>query len=169
MAKSRLSMRREVEAADELEKSSPKKKKATKKAAKKKATKKKKTTATRTRRKAADTPVRRRLVWVVYSSTMREEGRYLYHDRDKAEEKLNALLAKGKRRYFIQPIKEPLDSEGNPLVPDDDTLSRQKLQAASEEDESEDTEPSADADSDSTDDDSASDDDDVPVAAADDD
>ena len=110
MAKSRLSKRREAEAAEELEKAAPKKKK---KAARKKAT-------TRTRKKKADTPARRRLVWVVYSSTMREEGRYLYHDRDKAEEKLNALLAKGKRRYFIQPIKEPLDSEGNPLVPDEE-------------------------------------------------
>ncbi len=116
MAKSRLSMRREVEAAEELEKTEPKKKK---KAAKKKATRKKATT-TRARKKKADTPARRRLVWVVYSSTMREEGRYLYHDRDKAEEKLNALLAKGKRRYFIQPIKEPLDSEGNPMVPDEE-------------------------------------------------
>ena len=112
MAKSRLSKRREAEAAEELEKAAPKKKK-------KKATRKKATT-TRARKKKADTPARRRLVWVVYSSTMREEGRYLYHERDKAEEKLNALLAKGKRRYFIQPIKEPLDSEGNPLVPDEE-------------------------------------------------
>lgn len=51
---------------------------------------------------------------------MREEGRYLYHERDKAEEKLQALLAKGKRRYFLQPIKEPLDAEGNPMVPDEE-------------------------------------------------
>lgn len=115
MAKGRLSKRREVEAAEELEKAAPKKKK--------KATRKKATT-TRARKKKADTPARRRLVWVVYSSTMREEGRYLYHDRDKAEEKLNALLAKGKRRYFIQPIKEPLDSEGNPMVPDDEELKK---------------------------------------------
>ena len=50
---------------------------------------------------------------------MREEGRFLYHERDKAEEKLKALLAKGKRRYFLQPIKEPLDADGNPMVPDD--------------------------------------------------
>jgi len=109
-------MRREVEAAEASEGTAAKKK-AKKKAVKKKAVKKK-STATRTRKKKADVPVRRRLVWVVYSSTMREEGRYLYHERDQADEKLNALLAKGKRRYFIQPIKEPLDSEGNPLVPD---------------------------------------------------
>ena len=47
---------------------------------------------------------------------MREEGRYLYHERKKAEDKLKLLLAKGKRRYFIQPIKEALDSEGRPLT-----------------------------------------------------
>ena len=115
MGKSRLSKRREVEAAEAAEKTTVKKKKTTKK----KATKKK-TTTTRARKKKADTPARRRIVWVLYSSTMREEGRYLYHERDKAEEKLQALLAKGKRRYFLQPIKEPLDSDGNPMVPDDE-------------------------------------------------
>ncbi|MDG1897387.1 MAG: hypothetical protein P8J37_21025 [Fuerstiella sp.] len=116
MGKSRLSKRRQVEAAEAAEKTTVKKKKKT---TKKKATKKKATT-TRARKKKADTPARRRIVWVLYSSTMREEGRYLYHERDKAEEKLQALLAKGKRRYFLQPIKEPLDAEGNLMVPDDE-------------------------------------------------
>ena len=111
MAKSRLSMRREAEAAA---KTSP----AKKKAAKKKATRKK--AAPRARR-AKDVVVRRRLVWVVYSSTMREEGRYLYHERDKADEKLEQLMSKGKRRYFIQPIKEPLDSDGVPLTEEEAT------------------------------------------------
>lgn len=110
MAKSRKGMRREVEAAEAAEKSKP----AKKKAAKKKATRKKATTSRA--RRAKDVAPRRRLVWVVYSSTMREEGRYLYHERDKAEEKLEQLLSKGKRRYFIQPIKEPLDSEGQPMT-----------------------------------------------------
>ena len=109
MSKKRLEKRAELEAAEKAGKTG----KAVKKKAKKKA-------ATRSRKKKADTPARRRLVWVVYSSTMREEGRYLYHERDKAEEKLNALLAKGKRRYFIQPIKESLDADGNPMVPDDE-------------------------------------------------
>ncbi len=108
MAKSRLSMRREVEAAEAAEENKP----AKKKAAKKKATRKK--AAPRARR-AKELIPRRRLVWVVYSSTMREEGRYLYHERDKADEKLEQLMSKGKRRYFIQPIKEPLDSEGVPM------------------------------------------------------
>ena len=159
MAKSRLSKRREAEAAEAMEAEAPKKKKKT---TKKKAAKKK---ATRSRKKAADTPARRRLVWVVYSSTMREEGRYLYHERDKAEEKLNALLAKGKRRYFIQPIKEPLDSEGNPLVPmDDEPPAKAKAAPAPEPEEAEaEADPDAEAEAD------AEVDDDVPVISTDDD
>ena len=125
MAGKRLSKRREIEAAEAQEEAPAKK--AKKKAAKKKAAKKKSTT--RARKKKTELPARRRLVWVVYSSTMREEGRYLYHERDKAEEKLNALLAKGKRRYFIQPIKEPLDSDGNPMVPDDEKSAKEEAAA----------------------------------------
>lgn len=122
MAKSRLSMRREAEAAEAQDEAPVKKKKvAKKKAAKKKA-------AARPRKKKTELPARRRLVWVVYSSTMREEGRFLYHERDKAEERLNALLAKGKRRYFIQPIKEALDSEGNPMVPDDERSKKMDIE-----------------------------------------
>ena len=143
MAKSRLSMRREVEAADAAEETTTsskkktvkkkvakkktvkkktvkkkvaKKKVAEKKAAKKKATRKK--SPTTRARKAKEVAPRRRLVWVVYSSTMREEGRFLYHERDKADAKLEQLLARGKRRYFIQPIKERLDSEGQPMNED---------------------------------------------------
>ena len=47
---------------------------------------------------------------------MREEGRFLFFERDKAEERLQQLLAKGKRRYFIQPIKEVLNPDGTPMV-----------------------------------------------------
>ena len=144
MAKSRLDMRREAEAAEAMEEAAP----AKKKAKKKKAAKKKSTTA-RSRKKKADTPARRRLIWVLYSSTMREEGRYLYHERDKAEEKLQSLLAKGKRRYFLQPIKEPLDSEGNPMVPDEAEAkpkkSRAKAEPEAEAPETEEPEVEADA------------------------
>lgn len=111
MGKSRISKRREIEAAEAKGEKTTKEK-----VAKKKESKKRKTAARP--RRAKDTPARRRIVWVVYSSTMREEGRFLYHERDKADEKLEQLLAKGKRRYFIQPFKEPLDSEGAPLVAD---------------------------------------------------
>ena len=143
MAKSRLSMRREVEAAEAIEATPAKKKVAKKKAAKKKST------ATRTRKKKADVPARRRLIWVLYSSTMREEGRFLYHERDKAEEKLQALLSKGKRRYFLQPIKEALDADGNPMIPDDDDSIRSLKKGAKIDDDDDDDGPvAADADAD---------------------
>jgi hypothetical protein len=144
MAKSRLSMRREAEAAEALEENAPAKKK--KKAAKKKATRKK--AATSRARRAKDVAPRRRLIWVVYSSTMREEGRYPYHERDKAQEKLEQLLAKGKRRYFIQPIKEPLDSEGNPMLEEITPLVKKapvKKAAAAAEEEVDGEEPEDEA------------------------
>ena len=124
MTKNRLSKRREAEAAEQLapaKKKAVKKKAVKKKAAKKTATRK---VATTRARRTKDVVPRRRLIWVVYNSTMREEGRYLYHERDKAEEKLKQLRSRGKRRYFIQPIKEPLDSEGVPIT--DDTVTAPK-------------------------------------------
>ena len=128
MAKSRLSMRREVEAAE----AGTGKKKATRKTAgdtaegapKKRAKKgdsdpaapkKRKAAKPRTKR-AKEAMQRRRLIWVVYSSTMREEGRFLYHEKDKADELLATLLGRGKRRYFMQPMKEALNADGTPVV-----------------------------------------------------
>ena len=134
MAKSRLSMRREVEAAEALEsaETGTAKKKATRKTAGEKtesttkkrakkgdtdpaAPKKRKAAKPRTKR-AKEAMQRRRLIWVVYSSTMREEGRFLYHEKDKADELLATLLGRGKRRYFIQPMKEALNSDGTPVA-----------------------------------------------------
>lgn len=131
MAKSRLSMRREVEAAEAAEAGTAKKK-ATRKASgdkgegttKKRATKGDKDGAAPKKRKAAkprtkrakEAMQRRRLIWVVYSSTMREEGRFLYHEKDKADELLATLLGRGKRRYFMQPMKEALNPDGTPLI-----------------------------------------------------
>jgi hypothetical protein len=91
---SRLSKRREVEAAEAQGATSTKKKRA--KAAKKKA-------PTRRKSKAAE---RKRLVWGVFSSSLKEEARFPYDQRKEAEKKLKALLEKGKRMYFLQPIKE---------------------------------------------------------------
>ena len=114
-------MRREVEAAEAAgtaDATKKTRKKATSTKAKGEAgetTKKKRVTKPRTRR-AKETAQRRRLVWVVYSSTMREGGRFLFFERDKAEERLQQLLAKGKRRYFIQPIKEVLNPDGTAMV-----------------------------------------------------
>ena len=124
-------MRREVEAAEAADTETGKKK-ATRKAAgdkaegttKKRAKKGEKDPAAPKKRKAAkprtkrakEAMQRRRLIWVVYSSTMREEGRFLYHEKDKADELLATLLGRGKRRYFIQPMKEALNADGTPVV-----------------------------------------------------
>ena len=90
---SRLELRKQAEAAE--------KNPAPKKAKKKKAAKK------RTTRRTKDAaPERKRLVWVIYTATLREEARFPYDQRAEAEEKLETLLAKGKRTYFLQPVKE---------------------------------------------------------------
>jgi hypothetical protein len=90
---SRLQKRREVEAAE----ARPEKtKKRAAGAAAKKATSRKKTKA----------PERKRLIWGVFSGTLKEEARFPYDQRAAAEERLEQLRAKGKKMYFIQPIKE---------------------------------------------------------------
>lgn len=114
MAKSRQALRREVEAA-EAQAVTKKTASKTKKTAATKATKKRKAAKPRTKR-AREQMQRRRLVWVVYSSTMREEGRFLFYEKEKAEELLETLLAKGKRKYFMQPLKEALNSDGTPVI-----------------------------------------------------
>ena len=111
-------MRREVEAAEAAEAETGVKKKASRKTSDEKgegtpkkraskadkdgAPKKKKAAKPRTRR-AKEAMQRRRLVWVVYSSTMREEL-------------LATLLGRGKRRYFMQPVKEALNADGTPMI-----------------------------------------------------
>ena len=74
-------------------------KKAVKKATKKKAVK---------RKKKASAPTRYRLIWGVYSSSMREEARFDYDRREDADKKAEQLKAKGKKIYWVQPIKEPI-------------------------------------------------------------
>lgn len=106
---SRLEMRRQAEAAEAESKTSPKKKKAVKK----KATRKK---------KAAKAEVRRRLFWGVFTGSLKEESRFPYDQRSAAEERIEQLrLKNAKKLYFIQPVKEPLDSEtAVPKIPVDD-------------------------------------------------
>ena len=70
----------------------------------KKATKKK---AVKRKRKASD-PTRYRLIWGVYSSSMREEARFDYDRRKDADKKAEQLKARGKKIYWVQPIKEPI-------------------------------------------------------------
>ena len=90
------------------------KKKTTKTATKKTATKK---TATKKkavkkkavkRKKKASEPTRYRLIWGVYSSSMREEARFDYDQRKDADKKAEQLKSKGKKIYWVQPIKEPI-------------------------------------------------------------
>ena len=95
-----MDLRKEAEAAEAMgtdgSKAPAKKKK--KKAAKRKATK-------RTKVKSV---VRKRLVWGVFSSSLKEEARFPYDQRKAADEKAEQLAAKTKRTYFVQPIKEAL-------------------------------------------------------------
>lgn len=91
---SRLSKRKEAEAAEALEKEAGTKKK---KATKKKAT---------TRRAKKKVAARKMLIWVVFNGNMKEEARFLYDQRKEAEAKIKQLRAKAtKKSYFIQPMK----------------------------------------------------------------
>jgi hypothetical protein len=55
---------------------------------------------------------RKRLVWVVYSGSMKEEGRFAYDQLEAAHEKIEQLKLKSKKLYFIQPVKEILGEGG---------------------------------------------------------
>lgn len=106
---SRQELRKQAEAAKAagVDDESPKKKKTKKK---KKAAKK------RTTRKVKDAvSERKRLIWVIYTATLREEARFPYDQRKQAEEKLKQLLAKGKRTYFLQPVKELVSGDATPV------------------------------------------------------
>ena len=82
-------------------------KKTTKKAAKK-----------TTRKKKSTEPIRYRLIWGVYSSGMREESRFDYGKRKDADKKAEQLTARGKKLFWVQPIKEEIVPE--PEVPEDE-------------------------------------------------
>ena len=86
------------------------KKSSSKKTTAKKAGAKKKAKRKSTRKKAAS-EARKRLVWGVFSSSMKEEGRFPYDQRKEAEKKLEQLSSKSKKQFFIQPMKEVI-SEG---------------------------------------------------------
>ncbi|RLS51106.1 MAG: hypothetical protein DWH91_19880 [Planctomycetota bacterium] len=114
---SRMDKRREAEAVEAIEKSTGTKKTATKAKAK----------TTRRKVKQAE---RKRLVWGVFSGTLREEARFPYNERAQAEEKLEQLRAKSKKLYFIQPIKELItdgSAQPRPFLDDDDDLPPAKL------------------------------------------
>lgn len=102
MARRLLDKRKEVEAAEARGDVAEPKAKATRA----KATGAKKTTATKTRRTKEKVQARKRLVWVVYNGSMKEEGRFSYDQYAAAEEKIEQLRQKSKKMYFIQPVKE---------------------------------------------------------------
>ena len=95
----------------------PAAKKATKPAAKPAAAKKATTTKKAVKKKAvkrkkkSTEPTRFRLIWGVYSSSMREEARFDYDSRKDADKKADQLTAKGKKLYWVQPIKEEIIPE----------------------------------------------------------
>ena len=103
---SRLELRKQAEAAEQEaaeQEAAEQESGGTKKKTKKKAARKK---ATRTKRVKTKTIERKKLVWGVFSGSLKEEARFPYDQRDEAEAKLKQMLAKGKKLYFIQPIKE---------------------------------------------------------------
>lgn len=75
---------------------------------------------TRRKTKLAD---RKRLSWGVFSGTLKEEARFPYDQKAAAEEKLEQLRSKGKKLYFIQPIKEVITdgiARPRPILDEDD-------------------------------------------------
>ena len=94
MASKRMELRKQVEAAEARGGSVDAPKKA------------KKAPATKTKRVKEKVQARKRLIWVVYNGSMKEEGRFPYDQRAAAEEKIELLRQKSKKMYFIQPLKE---------------------------------------------------------------
>lgn len=91
----------DVDVDDDSGDDAPKKKR---RAVKKKA----KTPTTRVKRTKTKAIVRKRMLWGVFSPTMKEEGRFPYAEKEAAEARAEALRQKHKRDYFVQKIKEPV-------------------------------------------------------------
>lgn len=107
MAGRRLDQRRMAEAAEARgvdETTVAPKKRATKKAA-----------TPRARKVKEKVQARKRLVWVVFNGSMKEEARFPYDQFAEAEERIEALRQKSKKLYFIQPVKE-LIGDGAPVA-----------------------------------------------------
>lgn len=139
---SRLEMRKQVEAAEAAgDKGEEKKPKRTAKVA-----------TPRAKRTKEKVLARKRLVWVVYSGSMKEEGRFPYDQLDAANEKIEQLKLKSKKMYFIQPVKEILGEGGVVIAKpaaidlDDEPVKPKKKAARSDDDDEDEDEPDDDDD-----------------------
>lgn len=88
----RKDLRAEAEAAEALEKASPKKKKAKRK----------------TRKKAA-AEVRMKLFWGVFNQSMKRVALYDFSQQKEAEKKATDLSKSGKSPHFVQKVKEVIE------------------------------------------------------------
>ncbi len=113
----------------------------------------KKATGTKTKRVKEKVQARKRLIWVVYNGSMKEEGRFPYDQREAAEEKIEALRQKSKKLYFIQPLKEIIgEAPGTAKlitaeIEEEDVKAVKKV-VAEEDDEEEDEEEEEEEDDD---------------------
>ena len=48
------------------------------------------------------------MLWGVFSSSMKEEGKFPYAEKEQADAKAEALHQKNKKEYFVLPVKEPI-------------------------------------------------------------
>jgi len=92
----------EIEAADALEKASPKK------ATKKKAAPRKTTRKTKSKT-AAD--VRKKLYWGVFSQNLKRVAVFEFDQKEEAEARAEELSKGGKSPHFIQKVKEEIQLE----------------------------------------------------------
>lgn len=116
--RSRLDMRREYEAAEQLEatedeagavvetpegEAEPKAKKTTKKKAK--------TTKSRSKSKSSKPSARMRVVWAVVNDAFKTVQTFAYTEKAAAEAKAAELIEKGKGTHFIQRTKEEIPDD----------------------------------------------------------
>lgn len=142
MASKRMELRKQVEAAEARGATSDAPKKA------------KKAAATKTKRVKEKVQARKRLVWVVYNGSMKEEGRFPYDQRAAAEEKIELLKQKSKKMFFIQPLKEVIGEVPGSTkliaaeIEEDEVVVKRKPVAEDDEDEEEEEEEDEDDDDD---------------------
>ena len=89
------------------------KKKAVKKTATKKTTKKKATKRKTRKKKAVE--LKEKLMWAIYSPTMKHIENFEYHDKKAAEKRKDVLSKDGKTPHWIKrvriTIEEPIEDE----------------------------------------------------------